>query len=103
MTTTISTFAVDIHPALAPDADAVILFSGPGCQQCRAAKRHLDSRRIAYHELDATASLSQKAIEALRAAGFGQLPVAVWPDGQVSSGYRPDLIDAWAARTEATP
>ncbi|MGW9111865.1 glutaredoxin family protein [Microbacterium sp. NPDC055683] len=93
MTATTSTFAVDIDPALTPDPSAVIVLSGPGCQQCRATHRHLDARGVAYVVRDAT-ELPQEAIETLRQKGLGQLPVVVWPEGQVSSGYRPDLIDA---------
>ena len=75
----------------------VTVFSKPACVQCDATYRALDKKGIAYTVVDISADAL--ALERVRALGHLQAPVVV--AGDVSwSGFRPDQINALAARQE---
>ncbi|WP_077490863.1 glutaredoxin-like protein NrdH [Sinomonas mesophila] len=74
----------------------VTVYSKPACVQCTATKRALDSKGIAYTEVDVTQSPS--ALEYISdELGYSQAPVVVVDDHNHWSGFRPDLIDRLAA------
>jgi glutaredoxin-like protein NrdH len=68
----------------------VKIYTTPGCPQCKATKRRLDARRIAYTEYDVMTDPWAR-IEAIN-LGFRSVPVVV-TDTSSWAGYRPDLID----------
>ena len=67
------------------------LYSKPGCQQCRATERKLDSEGIKYTYVDVSASAP--ALATIKDLGYLQAPVVVTASGEHWSGYRPDLIE----------
>lgn len=71
---------------------SITVYSKPACTQCRAVKRHLDSRGVDYKEVDM--SSNQEALNYVLDKGFRQAPVVDMGEGTVFSGYRPDLIDS---------
>ncbi|MCI1218486.1 glutaredoxin family protein [Bifidobacterium crudilactis] len=68
----------------------VKIYTTPGCPQCRATKRRLDARGVAYIEYDVSTD-PWADIEAGN-LGYKSTPVVV-TDTTSWSGYRPDLID----------
>lgn len=77
----------------------VVVYSGPGCQQCIATKRALDAAGAAYEVTDIVSDTA--AAERLREAGMRTLPV-VEVDGQIAwSGFRPEMIDGLIRRLAA--
>lgn len=83
-----------------------VLYSKPGCQQCVATARALDSKGISYVKLDVTESPQAEA--RVRELGYQNLPVMDIPfDQQVKDsngeyvqhwyGFRPDLLAQLAA------
>lgn len=66
------------------------VFTQPGCQPCRAVKRWLSDRGIAYDEADV--SSEPKALAQLKEWGYMQAPVVAYEvDGEVKhfSGFNP--------------
>ena len=74
----------------------VTVYSKPDCVQCSMTKRALDSKDIAYTEVDVTQNAA--ALEYISdELGYSQAPVVVVDDHNHWSGFRPDLIDRLAA------
>lgn len=67
----------------------ITVFSKPNCVQCTATTRKLDALGLAYRYVDVTEDLD--AACRLRAEGHRQMPV-VEADGEVWSGYQPELL-----------
>ena len=66
------------------------VFTQPGCQPCRAVKRWLDSRDIAYSEVDVTES--PEDAQFIKDLGYMQSPVVAYEvDGERRhfSGFNP--------------
>nr|WP_290689839.1 glutaredoxin family protein [Haematobacter sp. UBA3484] len=68
----------------------VIVYTTPGCQPCRATKRALHQRGIAYEEIDLTQDVA--ALELVRSWGYHSAPVVYLGPDHHWHGYRPDLI-----------
>lgn len=71
----------------------VIVYTKPGCMQCRATTNMLDSRGIKYELVDI--SNKPEVVERFTREGHRNLPVvAVSKDYEsiVWNGFRPDLI-----------
>lgn len=73
---------------------AITVYSAPGCKQCRATKKHLERRGVAYNEIDISAN--DEAREFIANQGFQQVPVVDLGDGNLFYGFRPERIDAVA-------
>ncbi|MGU3643857.1 glutaredoxin-like protein NrdH [Microbacterium sp. C23T] len=72
--------------------DKLTVYSKPGCVQCAATYRALDSHGIPYDIVDLTdnpAALAYVTDE----LGYSQAPVVVASDQDHWSGFRPDHID----------
>ena len=76
----------------------VTVYSKPACVQCDATYRALDKKGIEYTVVDITADA--RALERVRALGYLRAPVVVAGE-QSWAGFRPDQINALAARQEA--
>jgi glutaredoxin-like protein NrdH len=76
---------------------AITVYTKPSCVQCTATYRALDNKGIAYEVLDL--SVDENALEAVKALGYLQAPVVI-TDEEHWSGFRPDKINALAARLE---
>ena len=74
---------------------AITVYTKPSCVQCTATYRALDNKGIAYDVLDL--SEDENALEAVKALGYLQAPVVI-TDEEHWSGFRPDKINALAAR-----
>lgn len=74
---------------------AITVYTKPSCVQCTATYRALDNKGIAYEILDL--SVDENALEAVKALGYLQAPVVI-TDEEHWSGFRPDKINALAAR-----
>ncbi|MDH6235721.1 glutaredoxin-like protein NrdH [Cryobacterium sp. CG_9.6] len=74
---------------------AITVYTKPSCVQCTATYRALDSKGIEYEVLDL--SVDENALEAVKALGYLQAPVVI-TDEEHWSGFRPDKINALAAR-----
>lgn len=70
---------------------AVAVYTKPACQQCTATKRRLDSRGIAYTEIDITED--KDAYDFVIGLGHREAPIVVLDDGTHWSGFRLNLID----------
>lgn len=68
----------------------VTVYSKPGCVQCNATYRALDSKGIIYNTVDV--SQDSEALVRIQALGYMQAPVVV-TDVDHWSGFRPDKID----------
>lgn len=74
---------------------AITVYTKPSCVQCTATYRALDNKGIAYEVLDL--SVDENALDAVKALGYLQAPVVI-TDEEHWSGFRPDKINALAAR-----
>ena len=74
---------------------AITVYTKPSCVQCTATYRALDNKGIEYEVLDI--SVDENALEAVKALGYLQAPVVI-TDEEHWSGFRPDKINALAAR-----
>jgi len=74
---------------------AITVYTKPSCVQCTATYRALDNKGIEYKVLDL--SVDENALEAVKALGYLQAPVVI-TDEDHWSGFRPDKINALAAR-----
>lgn len=70
----------------------VLMYTRSGCMPCKAAKRLLDQLQVPYSVF--TLPDGPEAVgglpEALR--GYTQLPIIVFPKGNVETGFIPDRI-----------
>lgn len=66
----------------------IIVYSVPSCAQCKMVKRFLDSKNIAYQEIDGS---QEKIREELKSLGFSSFPVVKKGDFSFS-GFRPDRL-----------
>jgi glutaredoxin-like protein NrdH len=83
----------DAHMANPP---TVTVYTKPACQPCKATKRWLTERDIAFDEADATAPDNTAALQAL---GYLQAPVTFISTGDVKndihfSGFNPVALEA---------
>ncbi|MBT1177232.1 glutaredoxin family protein [Bifidobacterium callimiconis] len=74
----------------------ITVFTKPHCPQCDATKRQFDKLGLPYETVDL--SKNPSTLEQLHEAGFRQAPVVITPVDSWS-GYRPDLIRAYAKQT----
>ena len=73
------------------DEAAVLVYTGPGCVACKATKRWLQNRDIAFDEIDV--EKHPEAADRLREEGFTSLPVVVIkPTDNVAVGFRPEFL-----------
>ncbi len=76
----------------------VVVFSKPGCGQCLATTRTLDSKGVTYEYHDI--SLDPDAHQKVKDLGYLQAPVVIAGEDHWS-GFRPDKIDQLAATLKA--
>ena len=74
---------------------AITVYTKPSCVQCTATYRALDNKGIEYEVRDL--SVDENALDAVKALGYLQAPVVI-TDEEHWSGFRPDKINALAAR-----
>lgn len=77
---------------------SITVYSKPACVQCDATYRALDKKGIEYSIVDISAD--PEALEMVRGLGYLQAPVVVAGDDHWS-GFRPDQINALAAKVSA--
>lgn len=77
---------------------SITVYSKPACVQCDATYRALDKKGIDYSIVDISAD--PEALEMVRGLGYLQAPVVVAGDDHWS-GFRPDQINALAAKVSA--
>ena len=73
----------------------ITVYSKPGCQPCKATKRWLDKRGIAYSEVDVTTSPAD--LESVKALGYEGVPVVIVSNGDAETdlhwgGFHPDNL-----------
>lgn len=73
----------------------VTLYTQPGCQPCKATYRRLTDKGVEFDVRDV--SVSESALEEVRALGYQMTPVVVTESGEHWSGFDPSRIDALAA------
>lgn len=71
------------------------IYTKPGCVQCVATKRKASEKGVPHKMVDVTTD--ESAMETVKSLGYLQVPVVVAPDGTHWSGFRPDLIETYAA------
>ena len=71
--------------------EAVILYSKPGCVQCRATQRAFDNRGVNYNYVDL--SESPEALERIKSLGYLAAPVVYVDEDTHWSGHQPQLIE----------
>lgn len=67
----------------------ITLYVKPGCPQCTATARTLDSTGLEYRSVDL--SSDPQALDLVKAMGYMQAPVVV-TDADHWSGFRPDKL-----------
>jgi glutaredoxin-like protein NrdH len=77
---------------------SITVYSKPACVQCDATYRALDKKGIEYSIVDI--SQDPEALEMVRGLGYLQAPVVV-AGNEHWSGFRPDQINALAAKVSA--
>jgi glutaredoxin-like protein NrdH len=82
----------------------VTIYTQPNCQPCKATKRWLDKRDIAYSEVDITSSPDDAA--AIKSLGFQEAPVVIVSTGDPEtdlmwSGFDPNNLDKYTHSTKA--
>lgn len=70
----------------------VIVYSTPTCPWCQVAKRYLESKGIAYRDVDVSSDY-QAALEMVRKTGQQGVPV-IEIDGEFVIGFDRARIDA---------
>ena len=78
---------------------SVTVYSKPVCVQCDATYRAMDKKGIAYTVVDITQD--DQALQMVQSLGYLQAPVVIAGD-EHWSGFRPDQINALAAKVAAT-
>lgn len=73
----------------------ITVYTKPSCVQCTATYRALDKHGIKYETVDI--SQDGDALLTIKELGYLQAPVVV-TELEHWSGFRPDLIEALAAR-----
>lgn len=71
---------------------SVVLYSKPGCVQCNAVKRWLNSHDVDYTIVDV--STDEDARQALVAAGFQGVPVTEIGDEDAFYGFDVEKLNA---------
>lgn len=71
--------------------EAVILYSKPGCVQCRATQRAFDNGGVNYNYVDL--SESPEALERIKSLGYLAAPVVYVDEDTHWSGHQPQLIE----------
>lgn len=69
----------------------VMVYSKPGCQQCKFTCLSLDHAGIAYNAVDLTTNAA--ALEYVQDLGYSQAPVVVVNDHHHWSGFNPTEIE----------
>ncbi|SPT53479.1 Glutaredoxin-like protein nrdH [Actinomyces bovis] len=79
----------------------ITIYTKPNCPACRLTQRALDKAGVQFAVVD----LSQRPdiVAQLRAEGLLAAPVVEGPDGQRSSGFRPERIKALVELAGAGP
>ena len=73
------------------DEAAVLVYTGPSCQACKATKRWLRNHDVAFEEIDVEEH--PEAAEQLKQEGFTSLPVVVIkPTDNVAVGFKPEFL-----------
>ncbi|WP_449279226.1 glutaredoxin-like protein NrdH [Leucobacter sp. GX0328] len=67
----------------------ITVYTKPGCVQCTATYRALDSKGIAYDVVDV--STNEEALELVKALGYLTAPVVTTPTDHWG-GFRPDKL-----------
>lgn len=70
----------------------VLIYTRSGCMPCKAAKRLLDQLQVPYSTF--VLPDGPEAVEGLPEVlrGYTQLPIIVFPNGSVETGFHPDRI-----------
>lgn len=71
------------------DGPMITLYTKPGCPQCTATARTLDSMGLEYRSVDLSGD--PQALDLVKAMGYTQAPVVV-TDTDHWSGFRPDKL-----------
>jgi glutaredoxin-like protein NrdH len=72
----------------------ILLYSKPGCQQCRLTSLSLDKAGLKYTSVDLTTN--DAALEYVQGLGYAQAPVVVVDDHHHWSGFNPTEIEKLA-------
>lgn len=71
---------------------AIIVYTQPNCQQCRATFRMMDKKGLQYTVVDVTED--KAAADYVKGLGHLQAPVVVTSEGISWAGFDPDKIAA---------
>ena len=77
---------------------SVTVYSKPSCVQCDATYRAMKKAGVEYQVIDITEDAA--ALERVKGLGYLQAPVVIAGEDHWS-GFRPDLINALAAKVVA--
>lgn len=73
-------------------SEAIVVYSGPRCMQCRSTKNELTRLGLQFTEVDVTTDETANAYVA--SLGYRQVPVVVLSNGDHWSGFQPDRLKA---------
>ena len=78
---------------------SITVYTTPGCMGCEMTRRQLDRARVAYEVVDLSAR--PDLVAQFRGEGLTSAPVVETPDGERTSGFRPDRIRAMVSAASA--
>lgn len=79
----------------------ITVYTTNQCQPCKATKRKLKSLGVGDLMLEINAEEDVEAGDYLRELGYTQTPVVMTSYGDEWTGFRPDLLEAFAKRARA--
>lgn len=71
----------------------VLMYTIPNCRYCAAAKDYLNTKGIAFREIDVLANNKAFAREMIEKSGQKTVPVVDWK-GTIVVGFKPEEYDA---------
>ncbi|MCZ9884621.1 glutaredoxin domain-containing protein [Arthrobacter sp. B2a2-09] len=79
----------------------ITVYTTPGCVQCRPTKATLGKMGVPFREIDLALPENEETADWIRSLGYSQAPVVMTSFGDEWTGFRPDLLEAFAARVKA--
>lgn len=75
----------------------ITVYTKTVCQPCKATKRKLAKHSVPFTEINVEEN--EDAAQFLRDGGYTEAPVVITSYGDEWTGFRPDLIEAFAQRS----
>jgi glutaredoxin-like protein NrdH len=78
----------------------ITVYTKTVCQQCTATKRKIKKEGMELYLREINVDHDEAGAQFLRDAGYTQAPVVITSFGDEWTGFRPDLVEAFAQRAQ---